>query len=239
MGKPLLLLTAGNGEHVNVQRRASAAADRHGGRDWIREVEATARGPRILTLPDILQGVFNLTFKDKNGDEFKLPTPVWVALIALAGVFLSGVVAFCAGGAYLIRSSTDSNTKVDMALRDLARIEQKIEKQDSDAQVRAQTSDAYSAALSNKVQFMTGLMSRDQQRQISQWERANPLPKPPDSKRRAKPSEQPTQDNEEGSQANYVRSSLQNHFMLRQGFGRSPGLHDPQPGRISRTGSGS
>jgi len=203
-----LLLTAGKGEHVNVQQRASAAADRHGGRDYIREVEATAQTPRVLTLSDILQGVLSVNMKTRDGDavQFSVKT-----LLAVAALIISlGGAAF-----YLVftTATVAARQETEAAIRARDNAELKEILRDYQAQVVSGfvTTQAYIAANSNKVQFMTGLMTREQQERVRRYEEANPLPKLPDPeqfKYRQPRKGAPSDENEEGSQINYVRSGL-------------------------------
>lgn len=200
MRKETQLLTAG--ENVSFASRASAAADRHGGRDYIRDANDIDRTPRVLTLSSLLQGVFTLNLKTKNGETLSVPIPVWGFLITI-------LLAFCAGAYTLIANSTAANTKVDMALRDLTEIKAMQRESDQRLAVAFETTNAYISAHTSKVQFMTGLLTPTQQRQVNEWDRAHPAPKPPDPdifrfNKKPPPS---SNDNEEGS-TSYVRSGL-------------------------------
>lgn len=195
---------------MSLASRASAASDRHGGRDYIRDVNSLpARTPRVLTLTSLLQGVLNLNLKTKEGETLNVPIAVW-------GILVTILLAFCAGAGTLVYNSATANAKVEMALRDLTELKSMQRESDQRLAVAFETTNAYISAHTNKVQFMTGLLTREQQDRVYKYERANPVPKPPDPDmfRFKKPPAQDNQNNEEGIQ-HYVRSGLQNHLVQR------------------------
>lgn len=162
--------------------------------------------PRVLTLSDILQGVFTLNMKTRNGDPVELSgkiiTVLATLLLALGGcafylVFTTATVA--------ARQETEARIRE----RDMTEIKDTL--RDYQAQVVSGfvTTQAYIAANSNKVQFMTGLLTREQQERVRRYEEANPLPKLPNPEQfKFRPPAKQPNENEEGSQVNYVRSGM-------------------------------
>jgi cell division protein FtsB len=168
---------------VNATNRALAHADRHGGRVYLDEIERDP-APEILTLSDVLQGEIALTLKTRNGSELQLSTRIIT--------ILGGLLLACASCAfYLIYTTatvaTSQKYEAEIRAKDYAELkrdnaELKGLMRDYQAQVVSgfTTTQAYISANSNKVQFMTGLLSREQQRAVNEYDRTHPTIKPPD-----------------------------------------------------------
>lgn len=212
------LLTAGG--NVSLASRANAAALRHGGRDYIRDADDLDRTPQILTLSDLLQGVFILTLKTRNGDEMALSGRMVTVIITTLGALLLAI-----GGTafYLVSGVSELKSAMVYERESRTRAENDMREYTSRVISAFTTFNAYVAADSKEDAKVFTMLSRDQQRELTEWRMANPRPRlpNPDDFRFRQPQDQQQdkqQDKqEEGIKLN-VRSSLQNDLV----FWRSP-----------------
>lgn len=229
------LLTAG--EHVSIASRASAAALRHGGRDYIRDADDLPDTPRVLTLSDLLQGVFTLTLKTKNGDELGLSARMVTVIIAVLGTLLLGL-----GGTAFYLVSGVSELKSAMIYERESRTRQENDMREYTTRVISAftTFNAYVAADSKEDAKVFTMLSRDQQRELTEWRMSNPrpqLPSPDDLRFKFRNNNDQQEQQEEGIKLN-VGSSLQNNLMRWGGFGAGQGLPDQKPWRVCGFGVG-
>jgi hypothetical protein len=160
---------------------------------------------RILTLSDLLQGVFTLNMKTKGGDPVELSGKI-ITVLATLLLALGG----CAFYLVYTTATVAARQETEQRIRERDMAELKDTLRDYQAQVVSGfiTTQAYIAANSNKVQFMTGMLTREQQERVRRYEEANPMPRLPDPEqfKFRPPTKQPAQSNEKG--ANDVGSSL-------------------------------
>lgn len=165
--------------HVNARRSAIRNANRHGGRNYLDEIER-GNAPEILTLSDVLQGDIGLTLKTKSGNELQLSARI----ITVLGVLLFA----CASSAfYLIYTTatvaTSQRYEAEIRARDSAELKAMMREYQGQVVSGFVTTQAYISAHSNKVQFMTGLLTKEQQARVTQFDVANPMPPLPDPDR--------------------------------------------------------
>lgn len=79
------------------------------------------------------------------------------------------MLALVSGGYWLVSTLSRLDTKMDNVQQNQTRIDRYLE-----------TQKAYIDAETNQVKYMQGLMTRDQQRAVSDYERNNPKPKLPE-----------------------------------------------------------
>jgi hypothetical protein len=166
--------------NVNAHGHALKAATRTargGNPDWMAEVEGLpAAEPRSIGLSELLQGDVALTLKTKDGGDVQLSGRI----ISVLGILLLAC-ASCAF--YLIYTTatvaTAQRYESEIRARDSAEL--KTMMRDYQAQVVSGfvTTQAYMAAHTNKVSFMTALLSKEQQRQVREYELTHPMPSPP------------------------------------------------------------
>lgn len=153
-----------------------------------------------------------MNLRTKDGDTVQVNVKTMLAVVAL--VLSLGGAAF-----YLVFTTATVSAKLDNESVNRARdmTELKETMRDYQAQVVSGfvTTQAYIAANSAKVEFMTGMLTREQQERVNRYNEAHPMPSLPNPEqfkfRPSQPSQprgrQPTSDNEQG-ETNNVRSSL-------------------------------
>lgn len=194
--------------NVNAQQRAITAASRHGGRDYLDEIEQRDRAPEILTLSDVLQGEVALTFKTKNGDEVKVSLKV-------AALLMAAIIAFCGWAVYMVRSSARLEANVENMANNQRAYEARQDAQQREYQTQIitamATTDAYIAHQTNRIQKMETMLSRDHQRELAEWDVQHPPPpqvKPETFRFRKPRSNSEPNNNNDGGLLLYVRSGL-------------------------------
>lgn len=120
--------------------------------------------PKRFSLWGLLQGETVLTSQTVTGEPAVVRVPH-----ALIGSILVLILALVSGGYWLVSTVTKIDTKLDSVTRHQERIDRHLE-----------TQKAYIDAHTSQVKFMQGLMTRDQQRAVSEYERQNPKPKLPE-----------------------------------------------------------
>lgn len=119
------------------------------------------QGKRKFGILSLLMGETSVKTHTTDGEPAVIRVPH-----ALLGTVVVVILALVSGGYWLVSSLTMLNGKLDSIERNQARIDRNLE-----------TQKAYIDAETNQVRFMQGLLTRDQQRTVDEYQRNNPRPK--------------------------------------------------------------
>lgn len=126
---------------------------------------------RTLDVFSILRGETVMTARTRDGApaELRVPHSILAILVTIS-------LAVVGGGFWLVSSITEMKTN-------LAAIQQnqRDDRQIYTSNLKLMT--AYATNETNRVQFLTGLLTPTQQRQIFEYDKANPRPKLPNLER--------------------------------------------------------
>lgn len=154
---------------VNVHARNLRAANRTiGPISWEDDAEQLPEPqPEVVGLGEILRGEVELTTRTQGGSPavIRIPHTILAALVA-------AILAMVTGGVWLVSSITEMKTN-------LATIQTNQREARTMQSANLKLMIAYTTNETNKVQFMTGLLTPTQQKQVFQWEQANPRPQLP------------------------------------------------------------
>lgn len=121
--------------------------------------------PKRFNILSLLKGETIVNSHTTDGSPAVIRVPH-----TLLATFMALTLALVSGGYWLVSSLTALNVKIDGIAKDQSRIDRQLE-----------TQKAYIDAETNQVKFMQGLMTREQQRAVTEYERSNPKPKLPEA----------------------------------------------------------
>lgn len=152
--------------NVNAHNRSERIARRHGGSDNLADIGyfPHTQRPRRFGLLGLLKGETVVESRTTDGDRavIRVPHSILAVLVTVA-------LALIAGGFWLVSSITEIKTNlatIQANQRDLKAV--------NTSNLKLMI--AYSTNETSRVQFMTGLLSSDRQRQLFEWDKANPRP---------------------------------------------------------------
>lgn len=125
--------------------------------------------PEEVGLGDILQGGIELTTRTSSGSPavIRIPHSILAVLVTIA-------LALVGAGFWLVSSITEMKTN----LATIQQGQRDIKVQHS-SNLKLMT--AYATNETNRINFMTGLLTIDQRKQVYQYDHANPRPDLPDT----------------------------------------------------------
>lgn len=152
---------------LSVHTRAQAAAGRNGAANWVQEVEQLPErdeGQDFVGLGEILRGEVELTTRTQSGSPavVKVPHTILAILVTIA-------LALIGSGFWLVSSVTEMKT--NLAIIQQNQIEAKAENLSN---LKLMT--AYATNETNRINFLTGMLTADQQKRLYDYDRANPRP---------------------------------------------------------------
>lgn len=155
---------------VNGQTRSQAAAKRIGLADWQQEVDQLpepADEQAVVGLGEILRGEVELTTRTQGGAPavVKIPHTILAILVTIA-------LALIGGGFWLVSSVTEMKTNLAVI-----QASQREAKAENTSNLKLMT--AYATNETNRINFLTGMLTVDQQRRLYDFDRANPRPELP------------------------------------------------------------
>lgn len=156
-----------NEHFVNANARRLQAAGRTGNAGWMHDVEQAAE-PKIpqevVSMGDLLRGGFELTTHTQSGSPavIRIPHSILAILVTVA-------LALIGAGFWVVSSVTEMKTNLAMIQEN-----QREAKATYSGNLRLMI--AYTTNETNRIEFMKGLLTQSQQRQVFEWERANPRP---------------------------------------------------------------
>lgn len=138
--------------------------------DWMDELEQQPEPqPEVVGLGEMLRGEVELTTRTQGGSPavIRIPHSILAVLVTIT-------LALIAGGFWLVSSITEMKTN----LVTIQQNQRDIKTQQS-SNLKLMT--AYATNETSRIQFMTGLLTKEQQERVYQFDRANPRPQLPDT----------------------------------------------------------
>lgn len=151
-----------------VHTRATAAAKRNGGTGELRDIEHKVgfkgRPPETIPFSNLIRGAFEVTTHTDSGSPavVRVPHSILAILVTIA-------LATVAAGFWVVSSVTEMKTNLAVIQGN-----QKTAQATYSGNLRLMI--AYTTNETNRVEFMKGLLTQAQQRQVFEWEKANPKP---------------------------------------------------------------
>lgn len=149
-----------------VRTRATEAARRIGGTGNLRDIERKVETPTTETVAfsNLLRGAFEVTTHTDSGSPavVRVPHSILAILVTIA-------MAIVGAGFWIVSSVTEMKTNLA-----IIQTNQREIKSTYSGNLRLMI--AYTTNETNRVEFMKGLLSQSQQRQVFEWEKANPKP---------------------------------------------------------------
>lgn len=150
-----------------VQQRANIAPDWLHGTEHLPEVETEQE---VVGLSEILRGDIELTTKTQSGSPavIRVPYPILAVLVTIA-------LAAIGAGFWVVSSVTEMKTN-------LAIIQQNQREQKAESTANMKLTIAYATNETNRINFLTGLLTQEQQQRLYRYDAANPRPPLPEVK---------------------------------------------------------
>lgn len=149
---------------VSVRTHAIAAARRHGSTGELSDIERAAPTPETVPFTNLLMGAFEVTTHTSNGSPavIRVPHSILAILVTVA-------MATVGAGFWVVSSVTEMKTNLAVIQSN-----QREAKATYSGNLRLMI--AYTTNETNRVEFMKGLLTQAQQRQVFEWEKSNPKP---------------------------------------------------------------
>lgn len=151
---------------VNVLTRRKLVAERNGGAIPLSDIShfPQPKRARYFGVLDLLKGETAVTTHTSNGEPAVIRVPHTILAIMVT------VALACVGaGFWVVSSLTEMKTNLAAIQRNQA-----SDKATYSGNLRLMI--AYTTNETNRVEFMKGLLTQSQQRQVFEWEKANPKP---------------------------------------------------------------
>jgi len=167
MGHAQILDVDATTRHAQRARERTASSARK-----LQAVEHIAEpqpASEVVGLSNILRGGWELTTHTNNGNRavIKVPHSILAVLVTIA-------IALVGAGFWLVSSISEMKTN-------LATIQQSQREIKAESTSNLKLTIAYATNETNRINFLTGMLTKEQQSQLYRYDAANPRPPLPDA----------------------------------------------------------